>query len=419
MAATLERLVELVESKNERISLLFRLGEVHELSLGDEEKAIRWYEASLAAEPAYLPGLRALAKLYTRREAWRSLIAMNLAEAEAVKESLRKASAHQRVAEIFEVNLGDAGKAIEHHARALSLDPTLAASFKALIRLLTDAGRFHEVIELYERGIDGAPNKAVKIAYLFRIGDIYIDNLREPVQAMHTYRRILKIDPDHLGAIHALQRSADDAGRHKELVEALELEASKTREQPRVIVLLHRAAEILDERLDDREGALARLRRILELDASYQPALASAGRLYFRLGRWEDLFRTYEQELAITPAGPASVALLHTMGKLAEEKIGRIEQAIECYRRAIKIDPKHGPSLEALARILSAGERWRELVEVWEIELRGLVDARARAATAYRVGRIYEERLGSLDGALAAYQRAVEAQSDFRPALDG
>ena len=419
MAATLDRMVQRVESPSERISLFYRLGELYEGPLDDEDSAIRWYEASLAAEPAYLPGLRALSKLYTRREAWDALIAMNLAEAEAIQDSLRKAGAFLRVAELFERHKGDPRTAIEHHARALSLDPTLAASFKALVRLYTDSKQYRELIELYERGIDGAENDAIRIAYLFRIGDIYIDNLRDPVQAMHSYRRILKIDANHLGSIHALQRAADQAGRTKDLVEALELEASKTREESRVIVLLHRAAELLDSELDDRDGALARLRRILEIDGSYQPALASAGRLYFRSGRWEDLYRTYEQELAIAEPGRATVALLHTMGALAEEKLGRVEQAIECYRRASKADPKHGPSLEALARILSEGERWRDLIAVLNTQLRGLVDPRARAATAYRIGRIYEERQSSLDKALAAYQRAIESKPDFRPALDG
>ncbi|MCA9662453.1 MAG: hypothetical protein KC486_29205, partial [Myxococcales bacterium] len=406
------------ENTSEKISLLYRIGELYEGPLENEDVAIRWYEASLAAEPAYIAGLRALTKLYTKRQSWDALIAMNLAEGDAVRESVRKAAAYQRVADIYELRKGEPSTAIEHHAKALSLDPTLAASFKALVRLYTDAKRHRELIELYERGIDGAPNDTVRIAYLFRIGDIFIDNLLEPVQAMHTYRRILKIDRTHLGAIHALQRAAEQAGRHKDLIGALELEAGLTREEPRVIGLLHRAAELLDNELDDREGALARLRQILEIDGSYQPALASAGRLYFRMGRWEDLFRTYEQELSITRPGRASVALLHTMGKLAEEKIGRIEQAIECYRRAIKIDAKHGPSLEALARILGEGERWRELVGVLETQLGGLVEPRARASTAYRIGRIFEERLDVLDKALASYQRALESVPDYRPAID-
>ena len=125
-----------------------------------------------------------------------------------------------------------------------------------------------------------------------------------------------------------------------------------------MVALLHRAGEVLDERLDERDGALARFRRILEIDRRYQPALASCGRLYFRSGRWDDLYNNYEQELAITLPGPASVALLDTMGKLAEERLGREEMAIDCYRRAIKADPKHSPSLEALATILRERERW-------------------------------------------------------------
>ena len=217
----LEILVGNIDAPQERISILYQIGELHENRLYNEDEAIRWYESALAIEPTYRPSLRALSKLYTRRKMWEPLIQMLHDEAEASDDSARAAAAHTRMAEIFEVQLGDAEQAIDHHARALALQPGLATPFKALSRLYGDAGRFHELIELLERGIDEASEEDRRVAYLFRVGDLYADYLHEPVQAAHTYRRILKIDPDHLGAIHAVQRVYEVAGRHKELVDAL------------------------------------------------------------------------------------------------------------------------------------------------------------------------------------------------------
>jgi tetratricopeptide (TPR) repeat protein len=415
----LELLVANIEAAPERISVLFQIGEIHEMRLFNEDEAIRWYQAALEIEPTFRPSLRALSKLYTRRKLWEPLILMLHAEAEATDDSSRAAAAHTRMAEIFEVQLEDADQAIDHHARALALQPGLATPFKALTRLYSVAARYHELIELLERGIDEASDEDRRVAYLFRIADIYGDYLHEPVQAAHTFRRILKLDPDHLGAIHALQRSCEVAGRYKELVDALEIEAAKTLEKQRIVALLARAGEILDDKLDDREGALIRYRRALEIDPKHAPSLAGLGRLYHRLGRWDDLLAVYERELGITPPGRAAVALLHTMGGLCEDKVGDELRAIDCYRRAIAIDAKHGPSLHGLARLLQHRRAFPELVEVLELELRGLGDPKSRALTAYRIGRAYEEHIQDLNKAVAAYHKATEAVPEYRPALDG
>lgn len=419
MVKTLQTLVELLELPSEKISVLYQIGDIVENKLHNEEEAMRWYEAALQIEPTYRPSLRALSKLLTRRKLWERLIHMLAAEAEAVDDGPRAAAAYTRMAEIFEVQLGEPERAMDYHGRALTLHPGLATAFKALMRLFAAAGRYHELIELLERGVDGADEDDRRIAYLMRIADLYVDYLNEPVQAAHTYRRVLKIDPDYLGAIHALQRVCELAGRFKELVDALEMEASKTSDKPRIVQLLHRAGEIADEKLDDRDGALVRLRRVLEIDPKYAPALASIGRLYHRAGRWEDLLGIYERELAITPPGKAAVALLHTMGGLCETRLGDARRAIGCYRNAIEIDPKHGPSLHSLQRLLEKNKQWQELVDALEVELRGLSDARLRAQVAYRVGRVYEEHLSDAPKAVASYQAALQALGDYRPALDG
>ncbi len=414
-----ERVLELIEQPRERIGVLYRIGELYEHRVRDDETAIARYEASLAIEPTYQPALRALSKLYARRKDWDALIKMNMNEAEAAIDNVRVAAAHARIAELYERHHNDRDAAIKHHSRALTIHPGLAVAFKALVRLFTEVDRHHELIELYERGIDQSNDNERKVAYLFRIGDIYTDALHEPVQAAHAYRRILKINPRHLGAMHALQRAAESAGRYKDLVEALELEARHASDSNRIVPLLHRAGEVLDRDLDDREGALARYRKVLTLDPKYEPALASCGRLYHRMGRWEELLTIYEQELAISPEGPAAVALLQAMGELCESKLGRESQAISLYRRAVAIDPRHRPSLHALARRLRIRGEWRELVEVLDLELRGLSETKARALTAYRIGRVHEEHIGDTAKALAAYQQSLASMPDYRPAVDG
>lgn len=418
LVLVLDRLVEQVESPAEKLGYIHRIGQLFEERLGNEDKAIEYHSRALALDATYVPSLQALAKLHTRRKQWESLVAMHLAEALATQEPSRRAAAHARVAEILEVQLGSRDQAAQHHARALGLVALYPPSFKALTRIYAQSGKSRELIELYERAVEGSRDNETKITYLFKIGRIFEDALNEPGQALSAYRRILELEARHLGAIHALQRAAERGGRWKELVSALELEATVISDRTQAVALLHRAGEVYETELGDDSAALAAYRRVIDIEPGYLPALASLGRLFYRAGRWEDLLDTYRRELRATPRGSAQAALLYKMGELCEERIGKDEDAIAAYRAAIEADPFHTPALHALQRKLSERGEWQKLVKLLELELSGLKDEELRAKTAFRIGEVYENLLLSPDKALAAYDQALIAQADFRPVLD-
>lgn len=418
LVRSLEQLAELAPGGS-RMGLYHRIGQIEEERLESEDAAIEWYRRALDGDPAYVPALQALGKLYARRGQWTALIAMHLGEAGASRDNARRAAAHSRVAEILERQLGNVEPAIEHHQRALGLVFDHAPSFKALVRLFSEGGRHRELAELYERAVDLATDDETKITYLFKIGRLHEDALGAPQSAVHAYKRILDIDRGHLGAIHAVQRAAERAGLHKELIEALEREAEHTSDRARRVVLLHRAGEITERELRDDDGALERYRRVVELDGKYSPALSSLGRIHYRAGRWDDLLEVYRLELAVIGGASDRAALLYKMGELCEERIGREDEAVRCYQQSVEADAMHTPSLRALVRLLGARGDDKEVVRLLELELSSLDDPAARARTAFRIGEVHENRLLQPGKALAAYERALADVPDFTPALDG
>ncbi len=418
LVAVLERLLPARHERGERLGLLHRIGQLSE-RLGREDAALARYEEALALDAAFVPVLQALGKLYTRRAAWDRLVAMHLGEAGAVEDAGRRAAAYARVAEICEARLDRPDEAVEHYARALQVAPDYQPAFKALTRLLPALGRHTELVALYEAAITRAPDAERAIAFLFKIGALHEDALDAPDQAVAAYRRILKLAPNHLGALHALQRAAERAQRWEELVEALELEAAVSQDATHIVALVHRAGEVLDEKLRDADRALVRYRRVLELDPTYAPALRSLGRFYYGNGRWDDLLEMYRRELEAIGAGPGAVALLVKMGELCEAPIGRLDEATTYYRRAVELSPGHPAAVRALTRVLRERGEWRELTEVLEVELAGITEPKARALAAFRLGTVYEEQLQDPAKAIAAYQIALQANPAHRPALDG
>lgn len=422
LVEALQGLVLTIQEPREKLGVLHRIGALEEHRLGRQEAAIHWYESALKIDPTHVPTLQALAPIYRETGAWERALNMHAQEASQAKDPERKAAAHVRVAELLEEQ-DRAGEAIEQHDRAMTASPGYEPSFKALVRLLADARRHRDLIELYERAVDRSEQATRAVSYLFKIGAVYEDLLDEPDKAAHAYERILKLEPGHLGAIHALQRSAERAGKHEQLVAALDMEIAEITKDPKQkndalrVALLHRSGEVMDLELGDRKGALARFKQLLEIDPKYVPGLTSVGRLYHAAGRWEDLLDIYERELEVSDDA-ASVVLLQKMAELCEERLGREADAVGYYERAIRIDPAHGPALDALERLLHARSDFEGLARVVEQQLKGASTEQAKARLSFRLGEVREEHLGDAKGAAKAYQAATDADPTHRPALD-
>lgn len=418
-ASVLKKLAEGTGSMAERLGLYTRIAELYETRLAEETQAVIWYERARSLDRAHLPVLQALSRLYTKRGEFEALLDVHSGEAETVQDPSRRAAAHARIAELCEFRLDRPEDALQHHARALGVLPGYAPSFKALVRLLSKAGRYTELAELYERAVDSASDPETRVTYLYKIGRLFEDALESPEQAMVAYRRILEIAPQELAALHSLQRSAERAGRFDDLIGTLELEAERSSDRRRKLELHHRAGEVAETNLGDEARAIAIFRRVLEIDKTYAPGYASLGRLFHQAGRWEELLETYRSELRLLPKGPSQAALLFKMARLYEEQLARDEDAIQFYRRAVEADPLHRAAVRALERKLAAKGWYEELTKLLENELGNVSEPANRARTAFRLGEVYENRLRQPEKALALYEQALGADPGFGPARDG
>ena len=354
--------------------------------------------------------------MYTERNEWDLLVEMHENEAAATSDIPRRAVAHARAADILEQN-NRRTEAIRHHEHALSLDEELAASFRALVRLYSETLEHHKLIDLYDRALVRV-DKARKIEYLFRIGDLHRNALKDPNQAEATYRRILKIEPKHLGAIHAVQRTAESAGRWRELVEALEQEVAMIDDPLEIVALLYRAGQVLHEQLGQPKDAVVRFRRVLEIDTHHRATLASLGRIHHAAGQWSDLVDVFQRELEIMGDEASRVALLHKMGEVYRRSLADTDKAVECFRLALNLEPRHGPSASALAKIYTERSQWKELVTLVEAEREHAAEPGSKALFSLRAGTIYEERLDDKPAAERCYAAAVELRASDQTAAE-
>lgn len=414
----LERLYRLTEDKYEQVVIAQRMGGISEAELHEDARAEFWNIEALKIDGGFLPAFQALEKLYEKTARWTELLTLYENELQNTRDPSRCAAVHCRIGDLFETRLADPVRAAEHHVQALEIEPGYEASFNALSRLYTQAHRWSELVAAYERMIDRSRHQEVAIAYLFRIGALYEDRLNDPAGAVHAYQRILKRESDHLGAIEALQRAASHAEKYDVLVGALEKEASLSEKDQRWAALMYRVADLFDKHMNDPLAAIDRLRRVLEIDSKHRLALDAIGRIYYRVGRWDDLLAIYETELKQTKHGPQWVALSHKIAELTESQLGRPAEAISRHKRTLAAEPSHAPSFFALARLLTASQAWSDLAQLLEARIEKEPDARSKAYRALELGQLFEEKLNVEKKALSFYDKAIQLCPGFRPAID-
>ena len=269
--------------------------------------------------------------------------------------------------------------------------------------------------------------------------DIYNDLLRarsltlrsELAEAESLFRGIVAADPGVIDAYQALGNLLIDQGRYTEAIPIFE-EAIARKPEDIGMVLFLANAQIRAGRTADAEQVLTDFADVLEPDARVQLTL---GGIYHRSGRHEQAITAFNQALELDPdmtgarVGLAGAYLQSGRTRLAQlqldraqelndkipelhftwaqlfERQGRLEEAIDAYRRELEISPEHLMS----AFNLSGLHRIRQDLEQEEryLQLALSIDptfprARFFMARIHLVhGRDYEEAIELVEGALA------------------
>ncbi len=148
-------------------------------------------------------------------------------------------------------------------------------------------------------------------------------------------------------------------------------------------------------------------------------ALRARVRLERRRGDAEALARALAalSELEALPA-PERAAARCELGLVLERALGRPDEAAAAFERALALDPQSVPAARALAALLRAPGRERELAAVYALEARAQVDPSRRVWLETQTGDL-RHALGEAAAAVEAYERALALDPGALLALRG
>lgn len=439
------RKAELVSDADERKALFVEMGTVYEREVGDIDKAIDTYQRIREIDPDDLVAIGRLDALYQASGNWQELLAVLEREADLASDPAEVLSYKFRIADLWDHKLGDPTRGIDGYREILEVAPDHEPSLNALEALVSSGreavaaanvlepvyravGEWAKLAAIHEVQVANESDPVRRVELLHRIADLQENALDRARAAFDAYARALAIDPSDETTIANLERLAEPLAAWGDVVKHYDAQAARLRDDApdRAAELALRSAQTAEVQLGDVDGAIARYRTVLEIDATHATALESLDRLYEAAERWTNLAEILPREMQIAATPDDVLHLQYRYAQTLEARLGDVPKAIEQYRDILAAAPEHRPALAALEALFQRGEArgviaeildplyrmqeaWEPLIALQTALIEHESDRTTKVAMMHRVAELAEERAG--DGALAFewYQRALIA----------
>jgi tetratricopeptide (TPR) repeat protein len=411
LAAACRLRLTVSDRASERAAILLQLASALEAGPGDVAAAIRACEDAVAADGDHPGAAPALARLYERAGRWRDALELIERLRSAAADDRARAELDRRVGSI-QASRGDLPAALARLEQAVALDPDNAAAHEDLARVHRDQGDVARAVHHLGRAAQQAPSPADAIRYLLQAAALH-RSASEPDRAGDCLERILELEPAHAEATEELTDLLASAGKWEALWPHLERMVDRATSDPDLPAqerkdLFTRAARCAAE-----IGQAGKASELLELVLAMDPSdarvqLARADAL-FRAKSWEEAARAY-QGLVVQHGSDLEVAAradaYRRLG-FVHRQLGRAQQAVVFYQKALELDRGHREAFEELAEL----ELERGRVDEAIANLRALAEAvppADRPAILERIGDLNREQRSNPARAASIYLEAAE-----------
>lgn len=418
---------------DERRAMYHRMAEEAEERLVDGDRAFGILVRALSEEPLNERTVEELARLAPAvDEGWENL-ANAYSDVIGVEEALPQvvAASGQRLARIFEEELGDVEKAEATYRFVLTAVPSDLVTLENLDRIYTSLEQWVDLASVLEVRAKAVEDQFEKVELYLRLGHTYEEQLA-PSGASQIGRAAFAA-----GASQLIQGAAAliDAEEDESSVPSLDdlMPSSKPQEGSDDEETEENIEEIVeDEGLEEEDGIpdLAKFNRSRlddairayrvvfdDLQKDNEDAIESLERVYRLTEQWELLDVVYVRELEIAAGDSAEAEVRAKRAHLASDHLSNIAASIEGWKRVLELRGEDPEALRALAFLYEKESQWSELTDVLErhFDIADTDDDRVHVLTMR--ARLFDEQLNRDDEALETYQRVLDIQFSNPTAL--
>ncbi len=406
------------------VKLARRTGELF-TDLGELDQALSFYRRALAFEPENAQLFAATDDILKRTARHEERVALYRDALDHRFDSAPRLSALHTMAGLQRTELGRPDDAIDTYRAVLDIDDRDARGLDALTELYRERQRWDDLSELYLRRAeaaaspaDGAPYRLALARLQIKLGktDRAVDQLEEITSQLRSH-------PEAITELEALRKTDGQRQRVVDILRPIYESLDDWRRQITLnedrfaladasekVAVLRETADLWERRGND----LGRGRRALEAAIRLDPEDAGARVDYERLaeatGEWDKLADTYDTVLYERPDLHSKREILSTLARVHNEKRDDPRRALAAYGAIHDGDPSDIEPLEKMEQLATLLSDWPTLVRVLTDKAELLLDDEQRASVWRRVGEAKRDMLEDPEGAIVAYERALELE---------
>lgn len=384
------------------------------IKLGRNDEAIKAFHSALDRDPRHRHALDALCALHEEEGPSEALAAI-LRRLIPLQDGIPAVKAVRlRFAEVLAA-IGKKVEALDAARRVLDLEPHTIEELQRvgdLFQTLDSPADQIRALELRAMVFIEEDQEENALELFYAIAELQTDALKKPMAAASSYERILELAPGSRSAFDKLCElySAQKEWRKLSAVYERYL-ASAGEEEDRGA--LHKAlAEIQEEKLGQKDVAFLTYCRAFSESPEDEALQAAVHRIANETASHDELAAIYEEIVDGIEKGPLFVRLALDYARLQDEKLDDPEAAEELLRRVLEFDPTNATALEALATMFSRRGRDKDYVGSLEQKYEVAASIEERKQLLCEIAQTQETRIGDVEEAALAYQRALELEPD-------
>ncbi len=435
LQAIYERKLELTLDADKRREIQFRVGNLYEEELHDEDKAVATYQSILDDNPDDIGALAALDRLYVKNKKWKPLVDLLTRQIDLASshESEQFADLKYRLGKLREEHLGDPAGAISAYQEILETQSSYAPAIAALERYLDEdkhklavsdilepiyrqSEQWAKLVPIYEIQVDADERAADRGQLLLTLGELHALRLGDADRAFAAYARAFDENPDSEVAKAQLEELSDLVDRGQErLVDLYVAAIDKTDLDPELRHELSvKVATAYQGPLGNTAQAVKYFERALELQPEDRRTLNALETIFTSEERFENLLKILRRkaELSLEPA--ERMAILQRVAAIHEDMLGKPEDAISTYNEILEHDGDSREALRALDRLHQGAGRWNDLAENLARQLVLTTRDAERVDLLVRLADLRETKLNEIAAAIDIYRQVLEIMADTR-----
>ena len=358
-----------------RIAALVRAADIAERHLRRDDEAIAHLRAGWAIDPGNATIFDTLSALLappprdaeTDARGVRSRIELYTLAAQSATDPVRRVGLLEKLASIWEDELGQPARAIEELSKILAIEPGRRTAILALQRNATRAGDHKELARALQAEADLTDDAALEKRLLLRAAEVQAEQLGDRDRALALVDRALALDEGDPDALGVRFRINEKAGRFDEARRTLIRTIAAEPDEARRFAIWLAVARLAEQRLRrPHEASAAYAQAALIRPRSPLPALEIA-RILRAEGEPAKLVDALMGLAATAPDEVEYARYLFQAAEVQELMLGDDRAALKCLAQAEALaHAGRDPSvLEAVERIHLRADRPSDLAALY------------------------------------------------------